>query len=233
MPDDAELTGLNPHDLMDREAQRLDAFFSQLDEEAWQAASVCGGWSVHDVLSHLAGSEEYNLACLADSIGPLMEQYGARGVTDVDSFNALGVQDRADRSHEEVLEEWRAANAQTRQGLRAVGDGTIPTFVGPYPATWQAWHLASELATHADDVGVPVDESEAAARLDWRARFSRFALAEVRPELPIDHGPEGTTVVVGGRSIVLDDATLVAAAAARLKPGALDEEARRTLSTVG
>ena len=30
--------------------------------------------------------------------------------------------------------------------------------VGAYPARWQAFHLAFELATHADDVGVPVTD---------------------------------------------------------------------------
>jgi uncharacterized protein (TIGR03083 family) len=229
MPDEAELTEINPHDLMDEEAARLDSFFSNLDEDGWRARSACQGWTVHDVLSHLAGSEEYNLACLDDTIGPLMEQYGARGVTDMDSFNAIGVSDRADRTHAEVLEEWRAANARTRQGLRAAGDGTISTMVGPYPARWQAWHLASELATHADDIGAPVDEAEAAARLAWRARFSRFALAESKPDIDAAVVPEGTIVTVGGRELTLDDATLVAAVSARLRPGAIDENASSAL----
>ncbi len=233
MPDDAELKDLNPHDLMDQEAARLDAYFSSLDEAGWQAASACDGWSVHDVLSHLAGSEAYNHACLDDRIGPLFEEYGARGVTDVESFNAIGVADRADKSHAEVLDEWRVACGRTRRDLRARSGGDVSTMVGAYPADWQAWHLASELATHADDVAVTVSAAEAPARTDWRARFSRFALAEMKPDLPMSHDSGATTVTVGEQDLTLDDATLVAAVAARLAPGVLDDDASAALSAVG
>jgi uncharacterized protein (TIGR03083 family) len=234
MPDDAELRDLDPFDVMDQEAARLDAFFAALDEDdaAWQAPSVCQGWSVHDVLSHLAAGEIYNHACLDDNIGPVFDEYGARGVTDVDSFNAIGVADRVDKSHAEVLEEWRTACGRTRRELRGRSGGDIPTMVGPYPANWQAWHLASELATHADDIGVPVDPAEQASRTDWRARFSRFVIEETKPDVQVGKSQNGTTVTVGGRELTLDDNTLVAAAAGRLPPGTLDEDARAALSTV-
>src|SRR5208283_5425490 len=41
---------------------------------------------------------------------------------------------------------------------------------------WQAVHVAAELATHADDIGVPVTHDERTERTAWRARYSRFAL---------------------------------------------------------
>ncbi len=234
MPDDAELKELDPYDLMDQEAARLDAFFDSLgdDEAAWQAPSACAGWSVHDMLSHLAASEIYNHACLDDNIGAVFEEYGARGVTDVDSFNAIGVADRVDKSHAEVLDEWRTRCGRTRRELRGREGGDIPTMVGAYPANWQAWHLASELATHADDIGVPVEPVERAARTDWRARFSRFVLEETKPDVRVAKGPKATTVTIGGRELTLDDDTLVAAAAGRLPAGALDDDARAALSAV-
>ena len=229
MPDDAELEDLSPYDLMDREAARLDDYFSSLDESDWQEPSACEGWSVHDVLSHLAASEAYNHACLDDSVGALFEDVGARGVTDMHSFNALGVADRADTSNADVLDEWRVACRRTRNELRERSGGDVATSVGPYPADWQAWHLASELATHGDDVGVPVSADEAAARTDWRARFSRFALAESKPDLPVAKTDDGTRVTIGDRTLTLDDPTFVAAVSARLAAGELDDETRRAL----
>ena len=96
--------------------------------------------------------------------------------------------------------------------------------VGPYPVDWQAWHLASELATHADDIGVPIDPADVARRTDWRARFSRFALAETKPDVAVTAGDGGTTVTVGDRIVVLDDESLVAAVSARTTPVAYDDE---------
>ena len=32
--------------------------------------------------------------------------------------------------------------------------------IGDYPGRWQAFHVAAELASHADDVGVPVTHGE-------------------------------------------------------------------------
>jgi uncharacterized protein (TIGR03083 family) len=232
MPDDAELKDLSPHDLMDRETARLDDYFSSLEESDWEAPSACEGWSVHDVLSHLAASEAYNHACLDDTVGALFEEVGQRGVTDMHSFNALGVSDRADTPHAEVLDEWRVGCRRTRTELRERSGSDIATSVGPYPADWQAWHLASELATHGDDVGVPVGADEVGARTDWRARFSRFALAESKPDLTVVKGDEGTAVTIGDRTLTLDDPTLVAAVSARVPPGELDDEARAALSAL-
>jgi uncharacterized protein (TIGR03083 family) len=224
MPDDAELRDLDPYDLMDEEAARLDAYFVSLGEDDWAATSACDGWDVHDVLAHLAGSETYNHACLDDAIGALFEEVGPKGVTDVESFNALGVSERSATSHADLLEEWRASCGRTRRDLRSRRGGDISTMVGSYPADWQAWHLASELATHADDIGVPVDPADVARRTDWRARFSRFALAESKPDLPVTAGESGTTVTVGDSVVVLDDESLIAAVSARTTPVAYDEE---------
>ena len=108
--------------------------------------------------------EEYNAACFDEDIPTFFERYTSRGASDINGFNALGVTDRADRTPDELLAEWRAACARTRTELRGLDGGDLTTGAGPYPARWQAWHLASELATHADDIGVPESPDEAADR---------------------------------------------------------------------
>jgi uncharacterized protein (TIGR03083 family) len=207
---DRDVTDLDPFELMAAEAARLDAFFEGLDPAAWDRPSACEGWSVRDVLAHLAGSEEYNRACLDDDVAGLFTRYGERGATDVHSFNAIGVADRADRPVADVLDEWRRERALTLDGLRALGDGDLATSVGPYPARWQGFHLASELAVHADDVGVPVAPGEEPARTAWRARVARFMLRESKPELA-DTAVDGAALVaaVNGRLPAGSDPALV------------------------
>jgi hypothetical protein len=140
----------------------------------------------------------------------------AAGMTSLDDFNQAGVDERADRPASEVVAEFAAADAETRRLFRERDGGLMDSAVGDYPARWQAFHVATELATHADDVGAPVADVEAADRLAWRVAFSRFALTEQRPDVVAEAVDGGTRVVVGDIDVVVDDNTLVAALAGRL-----------------
>jgi uncharacterized protein (TIGR03083 family) len=231
MVDDADLHGLDPYDLMDSEAARLERFFVGLDAQAWSRPSRCAGWSVRDVLAHLLSSEQYNAACLDGGVTDFLAAIGARGATDLPSANELGIRELDDRSTTQLIDEWRAANVQTRNGFRARDGADVDSSVGAYPARWQAFHLAFELAVHADDVGVPVPAQESAARAAWQAQFGRFALKELNADLEIKAG-NGTTQVRGeGIDAELPDAVFVQAVAARLgDDGPLDAGQRALLS---
>lgn len=233
MTDDRELDALDPYDLLDGEAARLDRHFSSLDGEAWARPSRCEGWSVRDVLGHLAATEVYHHACLEGNVGAVFAQMAERGVTDLHSANALGVAEQAKKPVEQVLAEWREANAWTRREFRAHDGGDIDTSVGAYPCRWQAFHIASELATHADDAHVPVTDDERADRRGWRARFSRFALAEAKPDAQIEVRDGRTVVARGGRRVEVGDDELIEGVAGRLdEASGLTPEARALLSTM-
>ena len=217
MPDDSELSEINPYDLMESEAARLEFYFGSLRGDDWNEASACEGWSVKDVLAHLAAGEEYNRACLNDNVGPMFDRYAARGVTDVHSFNAIGVGDRRDKSPADLLDEFQRENGETRSQMRHRDGEQMSTMVGPYPVRWQAWHLASELATHADDIGVPTTHKrEEETRRDWRARFARFALVEMKPDVEVQPLGDGTWVRANGVEATLKDDDLIDAVNARL-----------------
>jgi hypothetical protein len=140
----------------------------------------------------------------------------ANGFTSLSAWNEQGIHTYDGRAEPLVLAEWRTLNERTRRQFRERDGSDIDSSVGPYSCRLQAFHVAQELATHADDVGVPVTDAEAAGRRSWRARFSRFALAEAKPELVIEvHGPR-TTVASSDISITLDDDELIAAVAGRL-----------------
>jgi len=231
MTDDRDLDGLDPYDLMDAEAGRLDRYFAGLDDDSWSRPSRCEGWSVRDVLAHLVSSEAYNAACLDGQVSEFLATLGARRATDLPSANELGIRDLDDRSTEQLISQWRAANRSTRTGFRERAGGDVDSSIGAYPARWQAFHLAFELAVHADDVGVPVTAAEADARLAWQTRFGRFALKELNKDLEIEAGDGITHVRGDGLDIEVTDPVFVAAVAARIgEDSALDADARAVLS---
>jgi hypothetical protein len=186
---------------------------------------------VRDVLAHMVASEDYNAACLDGTVADFMGVLGARGATDLASANELGIRDLDDRSTGELVDDWRAANGATRAGFRTRDGADVDSSIGAYPARWQAFHLAFELAVHADDIGVPVSAGERAARTGWQAQFGRFALKELNKDLEIEPGA-GTTHVTGdGLDLDLTDAQFVEAVAARVGDDSpLDAEARVLLS---
>jgi uncharacterized protein (TIGR03083 family) len=232
MPSDHELMGLDPVDLMDQEAARIEAYLSTLPPAEWSRPSRCEGWTVRDVVAHLAASERYFHACLDGQVSALMEEMGARGATDVAGFNALGIADLGDVANEALVQQWSQDNARTRQGFRERGDGEVDSSVGAYPSRWQAFHLAGELATHADDIFVPVPEGDLDERDGWRARFSRFALEETKPDLTVEVVDGRTRVVGDGVEVEVDDRDLVEAVAGRDPVAPLDASTRAALSTM-
>lgn len=231
---DTELEALDPYDLMDIEAGRIDAYLSGLATTGWSEPTPCAAWDRHDVAAHLAASEEYNHATLDDTLEALFARFAAAGVTDLHSANQLGVDERRDRSHTEVLDEWRTTNSTTRALMRSRDGDEIATTVGQYPARWQAFHLAAELAVHADDLGVPETPEEAVERLAWRTRVARFIVAESHPEVTVKAMADRTAVGVDATLVELDGATFVAAATGRLAPDSpVPVEVRRGLASVG
>ena len=228
-----ELSGLDPHQLMDREADRIDGFLDGLDDDGWRAPTACVGWDRRELVAHLISTDDYFQAGLEDRMGAFFEAVMAEGGHDLDSFNEVGVRRRAGLAPADLLEQWHRSQRDTRRMWREHGTAPMGTSVGPYPAEWQAFHAAAEWATHADDLGVPVTDDEAAARTAWRVRVSRFALGEAKADLEVEPVPGGTRVTGQGVDLVVADEDLVAAVSARLPAGVpLDDAARAVLSTL-
>jgi uncharacterized protein (TIGR03083 family) len=229
--DDRDLEGLDPYDLMDAEANRLDRFFATLRGPDWERPSRCEGWSVRDVLAHLTAGEEYNRACLEGTVSEFLAGVGARGATDLATANEIGIRDFDGSTPEQLLDTWRTRSAENRRRLRTVDGANVDTSVGAYPARWQAFHLAFELAVHADDAGVPVTAGEEPARTAWQSQVARFALKEAKPGAAIEDIDGKIHVRGDGFNVEVTDAEFVRAAAARLPDDSdLDAEARAYLS---
>ncbi len=146
MTRDDELVGLDPYSLFDGEAARLGSFFSRLTSGQWSAPSRCAGWSVRDVLCHLAASEQYHCACLEGRVAAFFADGAAQGLSDLDAWNEAGVRAYDGRGEASVLDEWRESNAGTRLRFRECDGVDIDSSIGAYPARRQAFHVAQELA---------------------------------------------------------------------------------------
>jgi uncharacterized protein (TIGR03083 family) len=218
MVDTQDVDGLDPYDMMESETARLDAFFAGLDDTGFARPSRAEGWSVRDMLAHFMSSEDYNRACLDGTVNDFLAQLGARGATDLASANEIGIRDLDAVPNAELLDRWRASGAANLRDLRARDGDDIDTSVGPYPARWQAFHLAFELAIHAGDIDVPVATADESTRTASLGRVARFLLREAKPDATIGAGL-GTTRVRGPDvDIELPDAEFVAATVGR-QPG--------------
>ncbi len=226
-----QLKEFDPFDIFDAEAARLDGLFASLDEEGWSRPTRCEGWSARDVLAHLAGEELYNHACLdgdLDGFFAMVEQEGVKGF---DQFNEWCVRQRRDLPVEQVLEEWRTKNGETRERMRALGrEGVLQTSAGPYPVDLQTFHYDSEFATHADDVGAPVSEEELDQRIWWRLQLARQVLAEQGAKVQVEVMADHVWVYAGGASASMSFPAFVEATVGRTTPDdELDPEIARAL----
>src|SRR2546427_6819937 len=96
-----------PH--YDAELRRMQEYLRGLDVAGWNAASHCAGWSVKDVLAHLAAGEAYNQACLDGTLRELAFSGG------IDAWNARAVAERRARTPGEVLDEWAGRQLDVRE----------------------------------------------------------------------------------------------------------------------
>ena len=53
----------------------------------------CAGWSMRDLLAHLAASEDYNQACLDGTVQQFLADVGAKGAVDLASANEIGIRE--------------------------------------------------------------------------------------------------------------------------------------------
>jgi uncharacterized protein (TIGR03083 family) len=231
MVDEQVLTGLDPYELMATEAARLDAYFSGASTDVWEKPTRCADWNVRDLLAHLAACEDYNQACLNGSVQEFLADVGSKGAVDLATANDIGIHEFDGRTPEEILGTWRTRTTQTREMFRARDGGDVDSSVGAYPARWQAFHLAFELATHADDVGVPVSDEEVRSRTAWQAQFGRFAISELKPDFTVESDDGRTHVKGEGVDIELPDDQFVLAVAARLPADSgIDDQTAAALS---
>lgn len=221
----------DPFSALDDEIARLNAFFTSLHHDDWEAATRCEEWTVRDMVAHFDSDEEYNEACLDNTLEAL-----AANFTSVDEFNQWHIQKRAHLSNEEILNQWRNRQARVRKDWEALDlDTKITTIVGPYPLRAHIWHFTSEYATHADDMGVKVPPEAQQPRLSWRVQLSAFAVQEKKDSPGLERRGDRMIVSMAPHQLSLSLEEFVAAVSARLELPQNQEDRRviKALQTLG
>jgi uncharacterized protein (TIGR03084 family) len=186
---------LDPIGALDAEAEELDHFLSTLTGEDWCQPSACAGWSVSDVVLHLAQSEEgviaaFDVGDAGTPYAPYVDGVLARAVAGdvvgdgaVDAIVAAAVTAERPADPARVLERWRAAHAGVVARLRAADPSQrVPWISVPLSARTLASTRLAEHWIHGMDVreplGHPARDTERLwliARLAWRTLPYAFA----------------------------------------------------------
>lgn len=237
-------------DDLEAEQDRLEHILTGLDAAQWASPSAAGGWTIADVVLHLAQSEEAVAATAAGAL-PTPDTPGLAnrpsGLT-VGEFADQAVQ--AERSGDSPLPRWQTARIAALAALRAADPGQPLRWVeAPLkPATLATTRLAEHWAHGldvADPLGVEYPDKERLRHIAWLAhRTLPYAMAlaglpagEVACELTAPDGtdvwrfgPDGAVSVISGPA-----GAFCRVAAQRLEPGraglhASDETAQAAIT---
>ncbi|MGD9704539.1 MAG: maleylpyruvate isomerase family mycothiol-dependent enzyme [Acidimicrobiia bacterium] len=153
------------HDLV-AEYDRLEVILAGLTPAQWSASSGADGWTVRDVVTHLAQTEEGVPLTLAVPVG----EWTTR---DEPLDEAVDARVRADETPAaEVFERWRAARRASVAALeRADPTVTLRWAAAPLkPRTLATTRLAEHWA-HAldicDPLGIPLEDTDRLRHVAW------------------------------------------------------------------
>jgi uncharacterized protein (TIGR03084 family) len=191
------------------QVDELDGLVAHLDEAGWTRASACAGWTVADVLVHLAQTNEVAQASLENRWETVLDHWGGSGGEGtVDDLAAAAVERSVIRRGPEVHLWWKAT-ADAMVGAFAATDprARVQWVVGDMAARTLCTTRLAETWIHTTDVAwglgvelAPTERLWHIARLVHRtipysfARAGRPAPAAVRFELL---GPDGSSWVFG------------------------------------
>jgi uncharacterized protein (TIGR03084 family) len=139
-------------DDLEAEQDRLEGILAGLDGAQWAARSAAPGWSVADVVLHLAQTEE---AVVASAAGTSLRLAPGSGGTDQIADDLV----RAERAAPSVIfHRWREARRAAVRALRAADPGQPLSWVETplKPATLATTRLAEHWA-HGLDITAPLD----------------------------------------------------------------------------
>jgi uncharacterized protein (TIGR03084 family) len=217
------------------EYEQLDGVLADLTAEQWARPSAAAGWTVADVLLHLAQSEELAAASIAGDV----PAFAAERAGKVDDWADEFVAAQRDITAGELLDRWRAVALPLPAALRTVPKGTRLRWItnSISPAALATTRLA-EHWTHAHDItdalDIPYPDTARLRHIAWlghRTLPYAFAVENIEggpvyceltapdgqtwrfgePDAPSTiTGPAGEFCRVGARRLAPADSTLEA-----------------------
>jgi uncharacterized protein (TIGR03084 family) len=181
------------------EEERLESLLSALSDEQWSSPSGAPGWTITDVVIHLAQTEELVSASIAG--GSRGEVWERGGETLDDAVAAVVAADQAPPA--EVFARWRRARRAALEALRGADpQQRVPWAATPLRPQVLATTRLAEHWAHGLDITAPLDlpfpDTDRLRHIAWLGhRTLPYAFAvegldahEVFCELT---GPDGST----------------------------------------
>lgn len=138
----------------------LDGLVAPLDEDGWSRPSACPGWTISDVLIHLAQTNDLATASVRGDLAEVAPHWTARQGQTVDEVAADGVSDQRGAPGREVHERWRRSAAEMVGAFAGTrGDQRVLWVSGDMAARSLATTRLAETWIHTEDVaeGLGVD----------------------------------------------------------------------------
>lgn len=158
----------------------LAGVLAGLDTAAWATESRCSGWTVADVVLHLAQTDELAVASFegrfVEAVQVLSAGVEAAGVTTADAWAAFAVEQERGPSGPAVAARYLAAAAALRDTVAAADPAArVPWVAGELSAPTLTTTRLAETWIHTGDVAeplgivpAPTDRLRLVARLAWR-----------------------------------------------------------------
>jgi uncharacterized protein (TIGR03084 family) len=210
-------------DDLEAEQERLEAILDGLDDAAWRSPSGAAGWSVADVVLHLAQTEDAVVWSAAGGDRSDSAWSESSGVDDAAERMVQG--ERAEPAV--VFERWKAGRRAALAALRGADpQQPIPWVTNSLkPATLATTRLAEHWAHGLDitgPLGAPFPDTDRLRHIAWLAHGTlpyAFALVgqEAHPVFCELTGPAGDTWRYGPTGA---DSTIAGPAAAFCRVGA-------------
>jgi len=226
-------------DALAEQHAELSDLLSTLDEADWPRASRCEGWSVADVVLHLAQTDEIARASIEGRYGETLDELAGGGSADpgagtVDDGAAQLVARERGQSGSQVRDRWQSGADALREVLRGCDphqrvmwvSGELSARTLATTRLAEAWVHTGDVASTVGSIPEPQDRLWHIARLAWRtlpyafAQGGRDLTGPVAFELRGPHGdpwsfvPEGEPLT----TISGEGAELCLVAARRIDP---------------
>ena len=161
---------------LEAQGDRLDGILASLDEQQWSSPSLCPGWSVSDVVLHLAQTEEGVVATVKEEYNPVTE-IQIEGAANIDEAMEGWVRAERGAPPAELHARWNEARKRALETLRNADPETpLRWAAAPLRPKTLATTRLSEHWIHTMDIAEPLSidnpDTEDIHSIAWLAHRS-------------------------------------------------------------
>ena len=207
----------------------LVSYLESLPEAAWDKESLCEGWTIRDLVSHLVGNA-------ADMVAQNFADAGSP------EYNQRQVDERKGRSAAELLAEWAEQGPAFEALIESLDDDFWKSPYLEFGTVGQALQrFAEDIWVHTQDIRIPLGDEPAPGpgldavldviAFDLPKRCARLAPGIASVRLAVDGSMREATVGTEGESIEItgDPIALALAGTGRVDLGSAEADGELTV----